>query len=179
MSSTKAKLQACSWTRDEFFISTDPTLLSIPRLIEVFDSDDFYWAKSAPAPDMLEMIENSLSFGLYERTPSDNNDSTANPSSTSKFIGFARCITDFVTFAYLTDVWVDSKYRTKGLGRWLVQCIAEVLDPLPYLRRTMLLTGDWERSVPFYEKFMKMELMDSERGKGLAVMRSKGRGHPG
>lgn len=54
----------------------------------------------------------------------------------------------------------------------------EVLEDMPHLRRSLLFTGDWERSVPFYERLMGMSVMDSQRGKGLAVMEKKGKGHP-
>ncbi|KAF4964317.1 hypothetical protein FSARC_7762 [Fusarium sarcochroum] len=165
--SIKSNFQSRSWKKDQFTISTNPNLFPISELKEVFDSSDFYWAKSLSPEAFREVLNNSLSFGIYEDT-----------SSESKFIGIARCVTDFVTFAYLTDVWVDPTYQGQGLGSWLMRCIQEVLDEMPDLRRTMLLTGDWERSVPFYEKLLDMNLVEPRRGEGLAVMESKGRGHP-
>jgi hypothetical protein len=33
--------------------------------------------------------------------------------------------------------------------------------------------------VPFYEKFMDMELVDCKRGEGVAVLMRKGDGYPG
>ncbi|KAH7233706.1 hypothetical protein BKA59DRAFT_320459 [Fusarium tricinctum] len=172
MSSLKLKFQSRSWKRDQFFISTNPSLFSISRLTDVFNSNDFYWA-NAPSPEAFrEMIDNSLSFGVYEESQSPHT------TSESNLVGIARCVTDFVTFAYLTDVWVDPKLQGKGLGSWLIRCVREVLEDMPYLRRTMLLTGDWERSVPFYEKLLDMRSVEPKRGEGLAVMESKGRGHP-
>jgi ribosomal protein S18 acetylase RimI-like enzyme len=124
-------------------------------------------------PDAFrEALTNSLSFGVYEQPQSTNT------PSENKLVGIARCVTDYVTFAYLTDVWVDPTLQGKGLGSWLIRCVQEVLDKMPHLRRTMLLTGDWERSVPFYEKLMNMSLVEPKRGDGLAVMESKGKGHP-
>ncbi|KAM0346328.1 hypothetical protein ACHAPU_005759 [Fusarium lateritium] len=172
MTSLKSKFQSRTWKRDSFFISTDPDLFSPPRLEQVFDSDDFYWANSVSSGAFREMINNSLAFGIYEEPHQDITTSEPN------LVGIARCVTDFVTFAYLTDVWVDPKQQGKGLGSWLIRCIWEVLDEMPNLRRTMLLTGDWERSVPFYEKLLDMALVETKRGEGLAVMESKGRGHP-
>ncbi|KIL84096.1 hypothetical protein FAVG1_12673 [Fusarium avenaceum] len=172
MSSLKLEFQSRSWKRDQFFISTDPSLFSISRLTDVFNSSDFYWA-NAPSPEAFRgMIDNSLSFGVYEEPQSPHTTSEPN------LVGIARCVTDFVTFAYLTDVWVDPKLQGKGLGSWLIRCVREVLEDMPYLRRTMLLTGDWERSVPFYEKLLDMSSVEPKRGEGLAVMESKGRGHP-
>jgi GNAT superfamily N-acetyltransferase len=36
-------------------------------------------------------------------------------------IGFARMITDRVTFAWLSDVWVDERARGQGVGRAMVR----------------------------------------------------------
>lgn len=177
MVSIKLELQARSWTKDRYLISTDPSLLPISTLIDIFDSKDFYWAKTLPPQAMREMLENSLCFGLYEQ-PRPDNSPNSTTAAESRFIGIARCVTDFITFSYLTDVWVDPVYQGKGLGSWLVECVQGVLEEMPHLRRSMLFTADWERSVPFYEKLMDMELIESRRGDGLAIMESKGKGHP-
>lgn len=177
MATSKARLQAQTWTKDHFFISTDPSLFPIDTLVDVFESKDFYWAKSLPPQAMREMLENSLSFGLYEQ-PRRPRDSDEPASDKKKLVGLARCITDFATFSYLTDVWVDPAYQGKGLGSWLVGCVQEVMEGMPHLRRSMLFTADWERSVPFYEKLMGMTLIESRKGEALAIMEAKGRGHP-
>ncbi|KAJ4172132.1 hypothetical protein NW754_007730 [Fusarium falciforme] len=171
--SIKQQLQNRTWTKGSYLISTDRTLLPIQKLQEVFASDDLYWAKPLPADAMREMLESSLCFGLYEQSQSDETAS----SSQAQFIGIARCITDYVTFIYLTDVWVDPKYQGQGLGTWLLKSIQEVIEAMPYLRRSLLFTGDWERSVPFYERLMGMEVMQGGNGQGLAVMGRKGKGH--
>ncbi|KAF5007792.1 hypothetical protein FDECE_5916 [Fusarium decemcellulare] len=178
MAPIKSNLQARSWERHQFFVSTDPSLLPTSKLIQVFASSDFYWAKTLSPEAMREMLDNSLSFGLYERPRSDPNIKSADVALDLKFVGIGRCVTDFITFAYLTDVWVDPAYQGKGLGSWLVECVQEVLETMPDLRRSMLFTADWKRSVPFYERLMGMKLIESRRGEGLAIMESKGRGHP-
>lgn len=99
-------------------------------------------------------------------------------SAEAVFIGFARCVTDFATFSYLTDVWIDPSYQGKGLGRWLMTCVRTCTDSIPYLRRSLLFTGDWERSVPFYKEVLGMSVSAGEQGVGLAVMERKGPGHP-
>jgi GNAT superfamily N-acetyltransferase len=35
-------------------------------------------------------------------------------------VGFARTITDYATFAWIADVWVDEDVRGQGLGRKMV-----------------------------------------------------------
>ncbi|KAI1491507.1 hypothetical protein F5X96DRAFT_631162 [Biscogniauxia mediterranea] len=193
MGSLKSQLQGRTWQRDGYLISTDPGLISIPRLISIFASDEVYWTSPLPEPCMREMVESSLCFGLYSKqqqqpnspSPSSSNQQQPEPKSSpgppahlSLLVGFARCVTDFTSFLYVTDVWVEPSLQGRGLGGWLVGCVQEVIESMPYLRRSMLLTGDWERSVPFYERLMGMELMKSRKGEGLAVMERKGPGHP-
>ncbi|RSL97641.1 hypothetical protein CDV31_012919 [Fusarium ambrosium] len=177
MESTPSRLRKKSWRRDSYLISTDASLIPMKRLIEVFNSDDFYWTNALPEDAMKEMLDNSLCFGLYDCHESQDETSKTNEPNRT-FLGIARGVTDYTTFLYLTDVWVDPSYQGKGLGSWLVRCIQEVIESLPHLRRSLLMTGDWERSVPFYEKLMEMELFECQRGKGLAVMERKGLGHP-
>lgn len=57
-----------------------------------------------------------------------------------KQIGMARIITDHITTAYLTDVYVLPTYRQHGLGKWLIACCNEVLRTLPAMRRALLFT---------------------------------------
>jgi GNAT superfamily N-acetyltransferase len=107
-----------------------------------------------------------------ERRSNEHNSGRSNPP----LIGFARLITDDVSFAYLTDVYVLKEHQGKGLGSWLIECVRETLDAWPALRRTMLLVND-ERSVGFYRDKMGMELVEQGKG-GLKVMGKKGKGSP-
>ncbi|KAF7560395.1 hypothetical protein G7046_g3739 [Stylonectria norvegica] len=165
-SSSASHYRSQRWTKGQFFVSTDPSQIPLDTLNAAFASDVVPWASRLPEPDLREMIHNSLCFGLYKQ------DGDQPPT----MIGFSRCITDFVTFLYLTDVWVDLPYQGDGLGRWLVGCVHESIDSMPHLRRSMLITGGWERTVPFYEKIMGMKVLETQKGQGLAVMECKGRG---
>jgi GNAT superfamily N-acetyltransferase len=178
MATSKEILQSKFWTKDQFLVSTDPSLIPIPDLIDAFNSKEVYWANASSPEAMKEMVENSLNFSVYDQQTPPSNGSANGSQGPGKFIGLARLITDYITFAYLTDVWIHPEYQGKGLGGWMIRCLEETLEPLPYLRRTMLLTADWERSVPFYNKLLKATLMDGKDGNGLAVMEVKGRGHP-
>ena len=134
---------------------------------------------------MRATLQNSLCFGLFHQSQNSN----PNQKETTKdltLIGFARCITDTTTFIYLTDVFILPEYQGEGLGTWLVACVQEVIEDMPYLRRSLLFTGDWKRSVPFYEKLMGVEVTEcrppvdgEEEGTGLAVMMRKWSGVPG
>jgi GNAT superfamily N-acetyltransferase len=64
-------------------------------------------------------------------------------------VGFARVITDFATFAYLSDVFVIESHRGLGLSKWLMEVIMGH-PQLQNLRRWMLATRD---AHGLYEQF--------------------------
>jgi GNAT superfamily N-acetyltransferase len=107
-----------------------------------------------------------------------DSDQNLMPSVEEILIGFARCVTDFTTFSYLTDVWIDPAYQGKGLGTWLLTCVRTCTESMPHLRRSLLFTGSWDRSVPFYKEVLGMTVSAGEQGVSLAVMERKGPGHP-
>jgi ribosomal protein S18 acetylase RimI-like enzyme len=84
------------------------------------------WARDFTVEQMHEAFRNSLCFSLREE---------------GKQIGFARVITDRVTFAYLCDVYIVEDCRGRGLGTWLVRCALEH-PTLSRLRRVALITHD-------------------------------------
>lgn len=54
---------------------------------------------------------------------------------------------------------------------------------MPYLRGSMLFTGDWKRSVPLYEEMLGMKVLEGKRvegggGEGLASMLKTWKGSP-
>jgi GNAT superfamily N-acetyltransferase len=109
----------------EFLYSTDKTKLNI-EYIHYFLSKESYWAKNIPIELVKTSIEGSLCFGVYHQ---------------GKQIGFARVITDYATFGYLADVFIDKDYRGQGLSKELMKFIMEQ-DVIKKLRRFMLATLD-------------------------------------
>ncbi|KAI5467257.1 gcn5-related n-acetyltransferase [Mariannaea sp. PMI_226] len=195
--SIASELRGRTWRRDSYLISTDASLIPVPQLNEIFASDGFYWGKPVPDEVMKEMLDSSLCFGLYHEVKaqeegngqeetnglSDTKEATGTSvlqsSSTLAFLGIARCVTDFTTFLYVTDVWVNPERQGEGLGKWLMSCVQEVILSMPYLRRSLLFTADWERSVPFYQRLMDMNVCEFRQGEGIAMMERRGKGHPG
>lgn len=179
---TKQALLSRTWTLDLYLISTDAALIPIWELNAVFATDLAYWANPLPENVVRETLNNSLCFGLYDtKSLADVNPNADGTRPTDpKLVGFARCVTDFTTFSYLTDVYVLPAYQGEGLGRWIVACVGEVHDSMPYLRRSMLFTSDWKRSVPFYESVLGMSTINgkSEQSGGPAIMQKLGQGFP-
>ncbi|KAB8070663.1 hypothetical protein BDV29DRAFT_197855 [Aspergillus leporis] len=172
-----------TWTRNAFVISTDKSLLSIPAINAAFDYDFMYWTKSYPQEILQQIVDNSFCFGVY-RTHSNLTDPDANGMPNSgqtkskdnlDQIGFARLATDNLTFAYLTDLYILPEYQGHGLGGWLIDCVDELLRPLPYLRWFMLRTSA-EKSKQSYEKRLGMNVLDtSSVSEGGIMMGRKGR----
>jgi GNAT superfamily N-acetyltransferase len=105
--------------------STDKGLLD-RDYIHHFISTQSYWAIGVPKSIVDQSIDNALCFGVYLH---------------EKQIGFARLITDYATFAYLADVFIDEAHRGKGLSKKLMGFIFG-LPALQSLRRIMLGTRD-------------------------------------
>ncbi|KAI7971873.1 hypothetical protein EIK77_007472 [Talaromyces pinophilus] len=164
-----------TWHRDAFIISTDKNLLSITSINAAFGSEFMYWTTSIPDQVLKQIIQNSFCFGLY-KTPSNQQQEASAGGKDYEQIGFARLVTDSVTFAYLTDVYVLPEYQGVGLGGWLLDCVDESLEALPYLRWTMLRTSS-QRSRDSYERRMGMSVLSvGEVGDGPVMMGKKGKG---
>ncbi len=105
-------------------ISTDPALLD-PDVICEFLSRA-YWASARPRERIIASLQHSLVFGVYEG---------------KRQIGMARVVTDYATFAWLCDVFVDEAYRGQGAGKWLMETVVAHPD-LQGLKRMVLVTRD-------------------------------------
>ncbi|KAH6716796.1 acetyltransferase [Leptodontidium sp. MPI-SDFR-AT-0119] len=192
MASSIASLKQRTWTRDKYLITTNPSLISVKDVNAAFATKDMYWATPLPDDVMRAFLENNLCFGVFsipsshvaERSQIENEEVFQNllpPNAT--FIGFGRLMTDFITMAYLTDVFIRPAHQGQGLGRWMLACIQESLESMPYLRGSMLFTGDWKRSVPLYEEMLGMKVLEGKRvegggGEGLASMLKTWKGSP-
>ncbi len=113
------------WRRGPYVISTDRARLDI-EAVHRFLATSSYWARGRPLETVRRAVENSLPFGLYHG---------------ERLVGFARVVTDYATFAWLADVFVDEEFRGRGLGEWLVGT-AFAHEELRGLRRWMLATRD-------------------------------------
>ncbi|MDT8306970.1 MAG: GNAT family N-acetyltransferase [Anaerolineae bacterium] len=87
-------------------IGTDPELLDLD-FIHDFLANESYWARGISREEVETAIENSLNFGLYRD---------------GQQLAFLRVITDYATFAYISDVFVAAAYRGQGLAQALLRC---------------------------------------------------------
>lgn len=111
----------------QIIISTDKKQLDIDYIHSFLSQS--YWAEGIPKHAVEKSINNSFCFGVYV---------------VDQQVGFARVITDFTTFAYLADVFIDETQRGKGIGKRLVEEITNH-DELVGLKRWHLLTDDAQK----------------------------------
>ncbi|MBD3884573.1 GNAT family N-acetyltransferase [Phormidium tenue FACHB-886] len=130
------------WQQNEFVISTDINRLDLDTVHQFLANS--YWAEGLPFEVLERAIQHSLVFGLYKQ---------------HQQVGFARVVTDYATFAYLSDVFVLETWRGQGLGKWLIETI--VAHPeLQGLRRWLLATKDAHE---FYQPFGFQALKNPDR----------------
>ncbi len=120
----------------EYLVSTEKSLLDLD-VIHGFLTN-CHWAKGISRELVEKSIQHSLCFGVYEVS-----------QGVRKQIGFARVISDFATFAYLSDVFVLESHRGNDLSKRLLSEIMKHPD-LQGLRRWMLVTTN---AHGLYEQF--------------------------
>ena len=111
--------------KNDFIISTDPSKIDVSFVYDYLCNES-YWAKNIPIDIVKKSIEGSVCFSVFHHVGQ---------------IGFARVITDQATFGYLADVFISEKYRGRGLGKWLMECVMCHAD-LQGFRRWLLATKD-------------------------------------
>lgn len=125
------------WSRGEYTISTDRQRLDLDVVHGYLSRS--YWAPDRTRERVAQSVSASLPFGLYHA---------------SSQVGFARVVTDYVTIAFLADVFVLEEHRGQGLGVWLVD-VATRLPELQRVRRWLLGTRD---AHDLYRKFQFSDL---------------------
>ena len=115
-----------------FELDDDRERLDLTRVHDYL-STQAYWALGRPLSVVERLVrEASRVVGLYDN---------------GRQIGFARTVSDGVSFAYLADVYVLDEYRGRGLGLELVR---EAIEGAPYAGgRWLLYTDD---AHDFYRK---------------------------
>ena len=85
-----------------------------------------YWAANLPRAVLEKSIRHALCFAVFAER---------------KQVAFARVITDYATFAYLSDLFVVPEHRGRGVSKLLMQTILAHPE-LQGLRRFLLATKD-------------------------------------
>ncbi|WP_413290756.1 GNAT family N-acetyltransferase [Bdellovibrio sp. HCB337] len=94
------------WKKDTYIVSDDTTLLDVDAIHRFLTNS--YWAKGRTKETVANSIKSSFTIGMFQN---------------KEQVGFARVITDYCTFAYLCDVYVEEAHRQKRLGHFLMECL--------------------------------------------------------
>lgn len=103
--------------------STDTARLDAPWIHRLL-STQTSWAQGRGRAAQDRILETSRNYGMYE-------------VATGSQVGYARVVTDEVTFAWLADVIVDPAHRRQGLGQALIEGMLDDLATMG-LRRIVL-----------------------------------------
>lgn len=127
------------WKRRNYVISDGKKTLDVDFIHRSLITT--YWAQNRTKRTVKKTIENSLCFGVYLK---------------GRQIGFCRAVTDYCTFTWVADVFIDPAYRGKGLGVWLMKCFVQH----PKIKGTMHMLGTKDAHA-LYEKvgFIRQEAM--------------------
>jgi GNAT superfamily N-acetyltransferase len=138
--------------RENFLLSTDKELISIDTVCGFLGRS--HWAANRKRETIIKSIEHSLCYGIYDKVG-------------DRQVAFARLVTDYSTYAYLCDVYVDEDYRGRGLSKWMMDCIMKNPD-LSTLRRFTLATKD---AHTLYEKFGFAGLSQEENRRFMSILK--------
>ena len=94
------------WHRDEFTITDDRNNVEIETVAGLLAKT--YWGLKRPREVVERLIPNSICFSLLRK---------------GKQIGFARVVSDYTVFSWLSDLVIEEEFRGRGLGRWFLECI--------------------------------------------------------
>lgn len=107
-------------------VDTDTSRLDL-SLVHAWLSTDAFWALGRSYDAVEKAADASVNFGVYDADGGQ--------------AGYARVVTDGVTFGWLCDVYIAPAARGQGLGTSLAQVIVDAVRPLG-LKRLMLSTVD-------------------------------------
>ncbi|RCI09926.1 hypothetical protein L249_8610 [Ophiocordyceps polyrhachis-furcata BCC 54312] len=171
-----------SWSRDGFFLTTDKAYLDGDVVNDVFTSDLMWWNDPLEPSQMRKMLDNCLTLTIYA-VPDSEHDMKRNnglPRCTKagpsfRMAGLARIVTDYVTFAYLTDVFVLEEFQRRGLASWMMRALKELVDEWPNLRGLILMTHD-KAAARMYKRELGAVDFDEGPSAGLVLLEMGGRG---
>jgi ribosomal protein S18 acetylase RimI-like enzyme len=168
----------CTINGTKYLASNHDELVSLGFVLSAYTSEAMYWAAPLDADTVRLMVQKSSVLGLYRRRISSEPDQQPPPSSLAdagpselEQVGMARFITDHVTHAYLTDIYVAPALRGNGLGTWLVKCCNDFIGQMPALRKAMLATSNPKRNAAFYQAQLGMSVPPQDPEKHLVLLR--------
>lgn len=94
------------WTRDEYILTDDPSQIDLDAVERMLRKS--YWADKRPREVIESSLRASFVLGLFHG---------------DEMVGFARAVTDYCTFAWLCDVFIEEESRGKRLAKWMMDVL--------------------------------------------------------
>ena len=118
------------WTRDQFSIVDDPAQLDVAVVSRLLG--ETYWGQWRSREIVERLIRHSLCFSLL---------------SAQKQIGFARVVSDYTVFSWLSNLVIADEFRDRGLGQWMLDCILKHpdIEQTQFVLQTRSACGLYER----------------------------------
>jgi GNAT superfamily N-acetyltransferase len=114
-----------TWSNGDYAVTDDRTRVDL-ALVHRFIAEDSYWAQGRTLAEQARANDASTCFTvLHEPTDAP--------------VGFARVLSDDVSFGWVADVFVLEAHRGHGVGVFLMQCVVEAYE---HLSRLVLGTRD-------------------------------------
>lgn len=109
----------------DYVVTTERARVDLD-VVHRFLSEESYWAQGRTRDEQARANDASTCFAVLHE-----------PTDTQ--IGFARVLSDDVSFAWVADVFVLDEHRGRGVGVFLMQCVVERFG---HLARLVLGTRD-------------------------------------
>jgi GNAT superfamily N-acetyltransferase len=90
-------------------VTSDHDAIDVDAVVH-FLQNESYWATERSREDIERTMETSLCFAVLDD---------------DRFVGFARIVTDTVTFNYLCDFFILPDYQNRGFGSAAIKLILE------------------------------------------------------
>jgi GNAT superfamily N-acetyltransferase len=110
----------------DYMLSTNRDDMQLDVIRRFLDAS--YWSANIRDEIVREAIANSIVIGAFDRT-------------SGRQVAYARVVTDYATFAWLCDVFVDEEHRGRGLSHAMIEELHRH-PRLQTLRRWCLATRD-------------------------------------
>jgi GNAT superfamily N-acetyltransferase len=94
------------WRKDDFVLTDESSHFDLDRTFALLQAT--YWGVRRPREVVARMAEHSLCLMLLRDGIQ---------------VGFGRAVTDYTVFSWIADIVIEQTYRSRGLGKWMMECI--------------------------------------------------------
>jgi GNAT superfamily N-acetyltransferase len=138
------------WTNGEFTLTDDPERVDIDAVERMLRKS--YWASKRERRVIEKSFASSFVLSLFHGV---------------EMIAMARVVSDFCTFAWICDVFVEEDFRGRGLSKWMMEVLLSH-DAFATSTRWCLATHD------AHELYRRFGFIDAQKGrwmtKGFGVL---------